>query len=339
MKSIRNTFALASDYPCRAHRLASPGPVALLERWTCQASHPGFCSRDHGNRRRKVCPARGTHRHLRSGRHTLGRASDVHPGHVLPGARARAGRKETGTQEDRAVQDRALGQSGSDREALDERSRENPRGHSHRDVGGRVQSRSEEVARHRQASAVRPALHRVDVSAHAGSPAVSARQRYKTYIVTGGGQDFVREYSEQTYGIPPEQVVGTAGVTKYGYDKDGKPFLIKEPKLLLNDNNAGKPEGIHLMIGRRPYAAFGNSTGDRQMLEYTEAGDGARLVDAGTARRRPARVCLRPCGGPAEHQSRRFHPGTLRRGEEGWLVRHQYEERLEKGLRVRAISQ
>ena len=101
---------------------------------------------------------------------------------------------------------------------------------------------------------------------------------YKTYIVTGGGQDFVRVYSEQVYGIPPEQVVGTAGGTKYGYDKDGKPFLTKEPKLLLNDDNAGKPEGIHLMIGRRPYAAFGNSTGDRQMLEYTKAGDGARLA-------------------------------------------------------------
>jgi len=101
---------------------------------------------------------------------------------------------------------------------------------------------------------------------------------YKTYIVTGGGQDFVRVYSEQTYSIPPEQVVGTAGGTKYGYAKDGKPFLTKEPKLLLNDNNAGKPEGIHLMIGRRPYAAFGNSTGDRQMLEYTKTGDGARLT-------------------------------------------------------------
>lgn len=101
---------------------------------------------------------------------------------------------------------------------------------------------------------------------------------YKTYIVTGGGQDFVRVYSEQTYGIPPEQVVGTAGGTKYGYGKGGKPFLTKEPKLLLNDNNAGKPEGIHLMIGRRPYVAFGNSTGDRQMLEYTQAGDGARLM-------------------------------------------------------------
>ncbi len=100
---------------------------------------------------------------------------------------------------------------------------------------------------------------------------------YKTYIVTGGGQDFVRVYSEQTYGIPPEQVVGTAGGTKYGYDKSGKPFLTKEPRMLLNDNNAGKPEGIYLMIGRRPYAAFGNSTGDQQMLEYTTAGDGARL--------------------------------------------------------------
>jgi hypothetical protein len=100
---------------------------------------------------------------------------------------------------------------------------------------------------------------------------------YKTYIVTGGGQDFVRVYSEQTYGIPPEQVVGTAGGTTYGYDKDGKPFLTKDPKLLLNDNNAGKPEGIHLMIGRRPYAAFGNTAGDQQMLEYTKAGSGARL--------------------------------------------------------------
>jgi phosphoglycolate phosphatase-like HAD superfamily hydrolase len=100
---------------------------------------------------------------------------------------------------------------------------------------------------------------------------------YKTYIVTGGGQDFVRVYAEKVYGIPPEQVVGTAAGTKYAYASDGKPFLTKEPKLILNDNNAGKPEGIHLMIGRRPYAAFGNSTGDRQMLEYTKAGGGARL--------------------------------------------------------------
>jgi len=100
---------------------------------------------------------------------------------------------------------------------------------------------------------------------------------YKTFIVTGFGQDFVRVYSQQIYGIPPEQVIGSALAVKFAYAKDGKPILIKEPKLMLNDDYAGKPEGIHLMIGRRPVAAFGNSTGDQQMLEYTKAGDGLRL--------------------------------------------------------------
>ena len=101
---------------------------------------------------------------------------------------------------------------------------------------------------------------------------------YRTYIVTGGGQDFVRAYAEATYGIPPEQVIGTSIGTKYGYGKDGNPVLTKEPKLILDNNDAGKAEGIYLMIGRRPYAAFGNSTGDRQMLEYTRGGGGARLA-------------------------------------------------------------
>jgi hypothetical protein len=88
----------------------------------------------------------------------------------------------------------------------------------------------------------------------------------------------VRVYSEATYGVPPEQVVGSASGTTYGYGKDGKPMLTKVPKLLLNDDKAGKPEGIHLVIGRRPVMAVGNSDGDRQMLEYTTAGDGARLA-------------------------------------------------------------
>ncbi len=101
---------------------------------------------------------------------------------------------------------------------------------------------------------------------------------YKTYFVTGGGQDFVRVYSERVYGIPPEQVVGTAGGTKFGYDANGRPFLTKDPKLLLNDDKAGKPQGIHMMIGRVPRAAFGNSIGDREMLEYTKAGNGERLA-------------------------------------------------------------
>lgn len=97
-------------------------------------------------------------------------------------------------------------------------------------------------------------------------------QGYRTYIVTGGGQDFVRVFADQTYGVPPEQVVGSMGGVKYGYDANGKPTLTKEPKLLINDNNAGKPEAIHGLIGRRPIIAFGNSTGDQQMLEYATGG-------------------------------------------------------------------
>src|SRR5689334_3087565 len=101
---------------------------------------------------------------------------------------------------------------------------------------------------------------------------------FKTYIVTGGGQEFVRTFAGQTYGVPPEQVVGSMGKVKYEYDKNGSPELIKLPEVLLVDDKTGKPEGINMVIGRRPQAAFGNSTGDQQMLEYTGAGDGARLM-------------------------------------------------------------
>jgi phosphoglycolate phosphatase-like HAD superfamily hydrolase len=101
---------------------------------------------------------------------------------------------------------------------------------------------------------------------------------FKTYIVTGGGQDFVRVYSEKVYGIPPEQIVGTVGATKFGYDENGKAILTKTPQVLLIDDKAGKAEGIYMMIGRRPVAAFGNSTGDQEMLEYTQAGGGIPIM-------------------------------------------------------------
>jgi haloacid dehalogenase-like hydrolase len=100
---------------------------------------------------------------------------------------------------------------------------------------------------------------------------------FKTYIVTGGGQEFVRVYSQRVYGVSPEQVVGSSGLTKYEY-QDGKPVLMREPKIFFVDDGPGKPVGINLFIGKRPYAAFGNSTGDQQMLEWTQAGDGARLM-------------------------------------------------------------
>jgi phosphoserine phosphatase len=100
---------------------------------------------------------------------------------------------------------------------------------------------------------------------------------YRTYIVTGGGQEFVRAYAAKVYGVPPEQVVGSAARTKYEV-RDGQPLLIKQPETILIDDGGGKVEGINLMIGRRPFAAFGNSTGDQQMLEWTQVGHGPRLL-------------------------------------------------------------
>ncbi len=100
---------------------------------------------------------------------------------------------------------------------------------------------------------------------------------FRVYIVTGGGQEFVRVYSEEVYGVPPEQVVGSSIVTKYD-DSSGKPVLMREPKVFFIDDGPGKAIGINLFIGKRPSAAFGNSGGDAQMLEWTQAGDGARLM-------------------------------------------------------------
>lgn len=100
---------------------------------------------------------------------------------------------------------------------------------------------------------------------------------YKTYIVTGGGQGFVRVYAERVYGIPMEQIIGSAVETRYTYNQAGKGILLRPAKGLLDNNFSGKPEDIYLFIGRHPKAAFGNSTGDQQMLEYTQAGGGANL--------------------------------------------------------------
>lgn len=101
---------------------------------------------------------------------------------------------------------------------------------------------------------------------------------FKTFIVSGGGVEFMRVFAERAYGIPPEQVVGSSGVVKFGIDKDGKPQLSKEPKIEFIDDGPGKPVGINRFIGRRPILAFGNSDGDLQMLQYTAGGEGARLA-------------------------------------------------------------
>jgi len=99
---------------------------------------------------------------------------------------------------------------------------------------------------------------------------------FKTWIVSGGGIEFMRPWVEKIYGIPPEQVIGSSIKTKFEI-RDGKPVLVRLPKIDFIDDKAEKPVGIHKFIGRRPIAAFGNSDGDLQMLQWTAAGKGARF--------------------------------------------------------------
>jgi len=99
---------------------------------------------------------------------------------------------------------------------------------------------------------------------------------FKTFIVSGGGIEFMRPWAEKTYGIPPEQVVGSSVKTKFEL-RDGQPVLVRLPELNFNDDKGGKPVGINRHIGRRPIAAFGNSDGDLQMLQWTAAGSGPRF--------------------------------------------------------------
>jgi phosphoglycolate phosphatase-like HAD superfamily hydrolase len=100
---------------------------------------------------------------------------------------------------------------------------------------------------------------------------------FKTFIVSGGGVEFMRVWAEKAYGIPPEQVVGSSGVTKFEMRTTG-PVLLKEPKVEFVDDGPGKPVGINRFIGRRPVLAFGNSDGDHQMLQWTAAGKGRRFM-------------------------------------------------------------
>ncbi|WP_159010424.1 HAD family hydrolase [Bradyrhizobium sp. S69] len=101
---------------------------------------------------------------------------------------------------------------------------------------------------------------------------------FKTFVVSGGGVEFMRPWMEKIYGIPPEQVVGSSGVVTFQIDASGKPSLLKTAKIEFVDDGPGKPVGINRFIGRRPIFAFGNSDGDLQMLQWTAAGAGARFA-------------------------------------------------------------
>jgi phosphoglycolate phosphatase-like HAD superfamily hydrolase len=143
---------------------------------------------------------------------------------------------------------------------------------------------------------------------------------FRTYIVTGGGQEFVRVYSERVYGIPPEQVVGSSGVTKYE-QVDGKPALMREPKVFFVDDGPGKAVGINLFIGKQPIAAFGNSGGDAEMLQWTQAGDGARLMMLVHHDDATREYAYGPGGGLPETSVGTFSDALMAQAkQEGWIV-------------------
>jgi phosphoglycolate phosphatase-like HAD superfamily hydrolase len=143
---------------------------------------------------------------------------------------------------------------------------------------------------------------------------------FKTYIVTGGGQEFVRVYSEDVYGVPPEQIVGSSILTKYEYN-DGDPELLRKPKVFFIDDKDGKPIGINLFIGKRPYAAFGNSTGDKEMLEWTQAGSGKRLMMLVYHDDKEREYAYGPAGGLPDTHVGTFPQSLMDQAKkDGWVV-------------------
>ncbi len=136
---------------------------------------------------------------------------------------------------------------------------------------------------------------------------------FKTFIVFGGSVEFMRPWVEKTYGIPPEQVIGSSDVVNFEIDANGRQQLMKLAKVEFVDDGPGKPFGINRFIGRRPIFAFGNSDGDLQMLQWSVAGAGARFAGISTTLTPSANMST--TGNPkSEGSTRRSMPPQLEAG-------------------------
>jgi len=143
---------------------------------------------------------------------------------------------------------------------------------------------------------------------------------FKTFIVSGGGIEFMRPMTQSVYGIPPEQVIGSSIKTQFEM-KDGKPVLMRLPEINFIDDKTGKPVGINMYIGRRPIAAFGNSDGDLQMLQWTAAGDGARLMMLVFHDDATREYAYGPAGGQPASPFGTFSQATMDEAKKsGWTV-------------------
>ena len=143
---------------------------------------------------------------------------------------------------------------------------------------------------------------------------------FKTYIVSGGGVEFMRPMTQAVYGIPPEQVVGSTIKTKYEV-QNGKPVLMRLPEIDFNDDKDGKPISINKFIGKRPIAAFGNSAGDREMLQWTGGGNGPRLMMLVLHDDAKREYAYGPANGLPDTKFGRFPPALVEEaGKKGWVV-------------------
>ena len=337
--------ALACFQPCPHRSFPSPHRRRRRRRAACcrrgttgrrSRRSSTSCAPPPTGRAPTTCPG-GPHRHVRPGRHALGRASDVHAGDLLPGPRARVVAKKP---ELKNIEPFKTVLSGN-REAIAKLSMHDLDKILAATLTGMSVEEFNAEAKKWIETAKHPRWNR-PYTELIYQPMLEVLRYlrdngYKTYIVTGGGQDFVRVYAEKVYGIPPEQVIGTAGGTKYGYAK--RRQAVPDQGAEAAAQRQQRRQARRHPPDDRPSALRGVRQLDRRPADAGMTGGRRRRAaeDAGAARRRQARIRLRPGPRPARHQGRHFHAGALRRGEEGRLDGDQHEERLEAHLCVRIV--
>ena len=272
-------------------------------------------------------------RHLRPGRHALGRTPDVQPGDLLPGAGPGTGCREAGTQGGRALQDRADRRPRGDRQAADARTREDPRRHADRDDNRSVQRRGCEVDRGRQGPALEAPLYRADLPAHAGGSRLPARQRlqdlhrdrrrpgFRACLLRGNLRDSAGASGRDRRRNDLQLRQGRQADPDQGAEASAERQRCRQARRHPSDDRAPSGDGIRQFDRRQADAG----------IYHGRQRSAAR--HAGAARRCRARIRLWPGAGPARHQGRRIHPGTVRRSHEEWLGGHQHEEGLGKDFR------
>src|ERR671919_1079138 len=253
------------------------GPAAVVERRRCQVGDRRLRRGGDHRWRTRIRAAGRAHRRLRQRRHAVGRATDLFPVRLRVRPGEGPGAAAPGMEGNPAVQGhprgRPRGADGFRSEGSARDHRGDPRRHAHR----RVLGDRRRLARDRRHPRFDRPYTELIYQPMLELLAWLRERGFKTFIVSGGGVEFMRVFAERVYGIPPEQVVGSSGVVKFEIGPDDKPVLLKEPEVEFVDDGPGKPVGINRFIGRRPIMVFGNSDGDLQMLQWTTAGDGPRF--------------------------------------------------------------